>query len=143
MKTEPKAQDRAGAEAADAALIAALQAQLRADEQTLDYTTAARLRAARARAVEAAARPRRSSLWRWSAAVPVCGALLFALWSGVLPRHPAGVAPATTVAAVEHGELLDLIEQLGIDEPSLHDDNLDFALWLEDAGADADEHGDS
>lgn len=143
MKTEPKVQDPDTKDAADALLIATLRAQLRADEQALDYTTAARLRAARARAVEAAAQPRGFGLWRWSAAVPVCGALVFALWSGVHSHRPARAEAATVVASAEHGELFDLVEQLGIDEPTLHDDNLDFALWLEDGGADAAEHGDS
>ncbi|MCK9386515.1 MAG: hypothetical protein M0Q15_18045 [Nevskia sp.] len=138
MNIEPSDTTRIPAQSTPAdggedALIAQLHAQLRAQEQTLDYTTTTRLRAARARAVAAAAARKPAFAWPWAAVAPLACAALVAGWV-VVPKWLATSAlpnsPVST-AQLEVVDLLDTLELLSAEEPALPDDNLDFALWLE------------
>lgn len=112
-----------GPAADDAAFAASLQALLREGENELDFVTAARLTAARARAVEQAGkRPLRLP---WLAALPTTGAAALAIWMMLPGGFPHGShRPAAGVP-------VEVLEQLGADETPVVDEELDFAQWLE------------
>lgn len=122
--------------AADAQFGRALGESLRASEGQLDHTTTARLRAARARAVEQAGRGAGSAqAWRrWAVPAAVAAALALLAVLPQVPRH-AAPAPAAAVAAAPQ---IEAIEQLGSDDSPVADEaDPDFAQWLQDARATA------
>lgn len=97
---------------------ARLAAEFREASQALDAVTAARLAAARHRAVAAAARPRLAP-WLPALAATAAGLLAFAIWW----RPGEGpVAPPPDAEAVE----------MFLDEPhELFEEDPDFYLWLD------------
>ncbi|MBL6752363.1 MAG: hypothetical protein ISP90_17730 [Nevskia sp.] len=130
------AADARQAPASDGAFGQALGEALRASEDQVDHAAAARLRAARARAVEQAGRGDVSArAWRrW--AVPAAFAAALALLA-VLPQAPrhAAVAPGGEVSAAPQ---IEAIEQLGADDSPVADDaDPDFVQWLQDTRATA------
>ncbi|HSW12522.1 MAG TPA: hypothetical protein VLI06_06750 [Solimonas sp.] len=105
---------------------AALRRALR-DSESLDMVTAARLRAARARALDArpAARP-----WLWAVPTAAMAVLVAALW---LPATPPAVTPQSPPSTAKvASEALDVLtdEQA----PEFYQD-LELYEWLEQEGA--------
>jgi hypothetical protein len=117
----------------DDAFAASLQALLRKGEDDLDFTTTARLSAARARAVAQARTPR--VRWPWAAAIPTACAAAVAAWMispfGSLPFAPGHAAHAQLAAAAP----IEVLELLGTDEAPVADEELDFAQWLDQQSA--------
>lgn len=115
----------------DAAYVAALREALRSDEQLLDFNVTSRLRASRARAVEASRRPRMAGWPRgftWRAAVSGACAAALAAWL-VLPQVLSHAPKPASVQATQ----IEVLELLGADEPPLSEDDIDFAQWLDAA----------
>lgn len=104
---------------------------LRDSEAQLDAVTVARLRAARANALERAAAP------SWSWAMPelrtlggVGAALAVGVLAWTLVPRPAPVAPVATVNLAAADALELVTDEQG---PEFYE-NLDLYLWLEEAG---------
>jgi hypothetical protein len=113
-----------------AAFAESLQVLLRKNEDDLDYVTASKLSAARARAVAQAGHSRLR--WPWATAIPTACALALAVWLGLPGIHGAARhSPASAVAPV------DVLEALGSDGAPVTEDELDFAQWLDQQPADA------
>jgi hypothetical protein len=111
--------------AADAAFARSLQALLRKGENDLDFVTASRLSAARARAVAQAGSG--GLRWPWAAAVPTACAAVLAAWIVIPGMLGARTPHRAPIGAVP----VEVLEQLGSDETPVVDEELDFAQWLE------------
>ena len=104
---------------------------LRSSENDIDFVSASRLRAARARAVDAARSSERAARW-WTvpgAALSALG-LAWLLVAGHIHRPLPGASPGA-VPQVE------VIETLADDKTNGVYEDLEFYQWL----ADADDHG--
>lgn len=119
--------DTRGLEGEDRVLALALRERLRASE-ALDYVTASRLGAARARALAVHSAPRRwfPGLWLGSGGVAAAALLVMVVapWRGPLPVAPA--APA-----LAQGDALEWL--LDENDPEFYED-LELYHWLEEPG---------
>jgi hypothetical protein len=118
-------QHETGRSEADAAFAAALRDLLRDSEKQIDFRTAARLSAARARAVEEAGRPVRHAL-RW--AVPFGSAIAVATMFAWLMLSRETIAPLAQPAATPQAEVLETIADDG-DALGVYQD-IEFYQWL-------------
>lgn len=111
----------------------ALQDLLRDSEGNIDFVSRSRLRAARARAVDAAQVPGRGLTGWWT----VPGALVSAIVLGwlLIPGHLFNVGGGGKGAAPV--PQVEVIETLADDKTNGVYDNLEFYQWL----ADTDSHG--
>ena len=107
-----------------------LQDLLRNSEKDIDFVSSSRLRAARARAVEAARMPGRSLAGWWT----VPGALMSALVLAWLLIPGRVFSPGGGTVAVPQ---VEVIETLADDKTSGVNEDLEFYQWL----ADTDSHG--
>lgn len=115
MTDDPTADDRAWAQSAARAL--------RESEDSIDAVTLMRLRAARARAVEAAAPRALPQRWGWALPAAVAAGVLAVVIAPRLDFAPSAVN-------VAEAEALDVLtDEMG---PEFYE-NMDLYLWLEES----------